>query len=324
MLGMDDLVAAFGDHLRTEKRASLETVRAYLADVRELCAHFKEKRQREATPRDFDIIAVRSYLASRFGRNEAITISRKLSSVRAFLRFLLREHLIDENVALLLRAPKAKQRLPQFLTVEQAGALVEAPRGPAPPRRHAPTAAEGASEDAPRRLQQEAEALRDAAILEVMYVAGLRVGETVALDLGDVEGDLIRVRHGKGDKERVVPLGKKAREALDAWLAVRPTLAKPASAAALYLTRRGARFGTRQVRRIVDAWAATSSVPRTHPHALRHSYATHLLGSGADLRSIQELLGHASLQTTARYAHVDVEYLMAQYARHPRAEKKSE
>ena len=305
---MQSLVAAFRDHLRTEKRASPETVRAYLANVEELCAFVAEKKKRPGVPSDFDVMAIRGYLASLFGRNQPVTVSRKLSSVRAFLRFLRRERLIEENVALLLRAPKAKKLLPQFLTVEQAGALVEAPGSP------------NAKSQPGRCL--EAEALRDAAILEVMYGAGLRVGEVVALDLGDVDGEMLRVRHGKGDKERLVPLGKKAREALDHWLAVRPSLVKAQSASAIFLTKRGARFGTRQVRRIVDAWAALSSVPRTHPHALRHSYATHLLGSGADLRSIQELLGHASLQTTARYAHVDVEYLMAQYARHPRAEKK--
>jgi integrase/recombinase XerC len=210
-------------------------------------------------------------------------------------------------VAVLVRAPKAKKLLPRFLTPEQAAALVEAP----------------ARRAEPRRQRRPAESARDRALLELLYGTGLRVGEAVALDLDDVGGGEVRVRHGKGDKERRVPLGEKAREAVADYLAERPRLAHPRSAkldgSALFVTRRGARMGQREVRRILDGWAGRAGVPRTHPHALRHSYATHLLGSGADLRAIQELLGHASLKTTARYAHVDLQYLMDQYAKHPHA-----
>jgi len=140
----------------------------------------------------------------------------------------------------------------------------------------------------------------------------------VGLDLGDVEHAEVRVRQGKGRKDRVVPLGKKARAAIDAWLAVR-SLLEP-DGPQLFVSARGGRMDPRAVRRRLDRHAIEAGANKTHPHALRHSYATHLLGSGADLRSIQELLGHASLKTTARYAHVDVEYLMKQYAdHHPRA-----
>ena len=308
---MREPIARFADHLRSEVRASKETVRAYLANVEELDAFIAAKRGRDARPADLDIPTVRAYLASLFERNEAVTIGRKLSAVRAFCRFLRRERLIEENVAVLVRAPKAKKLLPQFLTPEQAAALVEAP---ARPRR-------GRQGGAP------AEAARDRALLELLYGTGLRVGEAVALDLGDLSAGEVRVRHGKGDKERHVPLGDKARQALDGYLALRSGLAHPKSGfldgSALFVTRRGARIGQREVRRLVDAWAARAGVPPTHPHALRHSYATHLLGSGADLRAIQELLGHASLKTTARYAHVDLQYLMDQYARHPHAGKGS-
>lgn len=314
---MDELLCRFRQYLETERRASDHTVRAYVRNAEELVAFIAAKRGRAARPADLDVPTLRSYLASLFGRNEAATVSRKLSAARAFLRFLRRERIVEENVALLLRPPKAKQLLPGFLTVEQAGALMESPKGRVLAK-HAPA----------RPALREVEPLRDRALLELMYGAGLRVGELVSLDRDDLEGaggELVRVRHGKGRKQRVVPVGRKAREALDAYLAVRASLLSPSSSPgepALFLSNRGRRLGVRQVRRAVDAWAVAAGVPRTHPHALRHSYATHLLGSGADLRSIQELLGHATLKTTARYAHVDLEYLMSQYARHPHAGKK--
>jgi integrase/recombinase XerC len=249
---------------------------------------------------------LRSYLASLFELNEPSTIARKLSAVRAFLRFLRREKVIEENVAMLLRPPKAKKSLPSFLTVEQAGVLVEAPL--------------------------TVDKLRDAAIFEVLYGCGLRVSECVGLDLVDLESDMVRVRAGKGRKDRLVPLGEQARTAILAWLALRPRLAPSGAAGgaersgivdpssdALFVNARGGRVTARSVRRFLDAHAQTAGVPKTHPHALRHSYATHLLGSGADLRAIQELLGHASLKTTARYAHVDFEYLARAYQHHPHA-----
>jgi integrase/recombinase XerC len=163
--------------------------------------------------------------------------------------------------------------------------------------------------------------LRDAAIFEVMYGSGLRVSECVGLDLADIDNDEIRVRRGKGGKDRVAPLGEKAKQALERWLARRAAL-KP-TGNALFVNARGGRVSARSVRRFVDQHAIKAGVPKTHPHALRHSFATHLLGSGADLRSIQELLGHASISTTARYAHVDLQYLMKQHDLHPRAHRPS-
>jgi integrase/recombinase XerC len=292
---LDELAERFSAHLATEKRASPHTVRAYLGNLAELIAFARERGR--TVPSAIDIPILRSYLASLFAANEPATVARKLSAVRAFLRFLRRERLIEENVALLLRPPKAKKSLPSFLTVEQAATLVEAPLQP--------------------DEQETPLALRDAAIFEVLYGAGLRVSECVGLDLGDLTRDELRVRAGKGRKDRVVPLGCKARRAIDAWLAKRPLLTPKSPA--LFVNARGGRVSARSVRRFVDRHALLAGVPKTHPHALRHSYATHLLGSGADLRSIQELLGHASLKTTARYAHVNFEYLAAAYASHPRA-----
>jgi integrase/recombinase XerC len=218
--------------------------------------------------------------------------------VRAFLRFLRRERVVEENVAMLLRPPKARKSLPTFLTVEQAAALVEAPLRQGKP---GPLSA------------------RDAALLEIMYGCGLRVSECVGLDIGDLDGDYVNVRLGKGRKDRKVPVGKKAKEAIARWLDERKQLTLGDEA--LFVNARGRRLTARSVRRFVDAQAIRGGVPKTHPHALRHSYATHLLSSGADLRSIQDLLGHASLTTTARYAHVNFDYLAKAYAHHPHSGK---
>jgi integrase/recombinase XerC len=292
---MKELVERFRQHLEAEKRASPHTVRAYLLNVEQLLAFVREKRGREMRPGDLDIPLLRSYLASLFDANEPVTIARKLSAVRAFVRYLRRERVVDENLAMLVKPPKPKKGLPQFLTVEQAASLVTAPSG-----------------DGPLPL-------RDAAILEVIYGCGLRVSECANLDVGDIDAGELRVRMGKGRKDRVVPLGEKASEAVQKWLPARLAL-KPDSQA-LFVNARGGRVTARSIRRFVDKHALRGDVPPTHPHALRHSYATHLLGSGADLRSIQELLGHASIQTTARYAHVNLQYLSEQYGAHPRAGK---
>ena len=300
MARVQALVDRFTDYLKAERRASSNTVRAYLVNVRQLTDFLTAKLGRAVTPPDLDLTNLRLFLASLFSQNETVTIARKLAALRTFMRFLRRERAIAENVARLLDPPKQKHKLPQFLTPEQATALMEAP---------------GKMSARTKPLFK----LRDAALLEVMYGSGLRVSETVGLDLCDLESTELRVRHGKGNKQRIVPLGAKARTALDAWLKQRPQL-RPRDNA-LFLNLSGARVSTRWVHKLVGRHAFEGDVPRTHPHALRHSFATHLLGSGADLRSIQELLGHASIQTTARYAHVDLEYLARQYERHPHAEK---
>jgi integrase/recombinase XerC len=325
MQSLPQLIARFRTYLTTEKRASPHTVRNYLLNVEQL-AEFMRVKGRPERAGDVDIMLLRSYLASLFEANEPSTISRKLSAIRAFLRFLRREHVIEENVAMLVRPPKAGKTLPSFLTPEDAGVLMESPlRGRRPAR---PETVTRAAADA--RLTTSEPSLaplpsgppgprdeRDAAIFEVLYGCGLRVSECVGLDLVDLEADCVRVRSGKGRKDRVVPLGDKARQALDRWLALRGTLSPTSDA--LFVNARGGRVTARSVRRFVDGHAHAAELPKTHPHALRHSYATHLLASGADLRAIQELLGHASLSTTSRYAHVDFQYLAKAYASHPHA-----
>jgi integrase/recombinase XerC len=247
-------------------------------------------------------------VASLHGRNDPVTVGRKLSSLRTFFRLLVRRRLAAGSPVAALRGPKRARRLPSFLAKDEAARLLD----PVPP----PPTGVAAAEEA-----------RDRALFEVLYGAGLRISEACNLDIADVTRDgagaRVGVRQGKGRKDRIVPLGSKGRAAIDGYLARRTALLgrKPEAPQALFLTRRGRRLGPRQARRLLDRQCAVTGVKRVSPHALRHSFATHLLGEGADLRSIQELLGHASLRTTQRYAQVDIDHLMRVYDRaHPRAQ----
>jgi integrase/recombinase XerC len=262
-----------------------------------------------------DAIDVRAHLATLFERNEASSISRKLSSLRAFFRFLEKRGVVAGNPARAVRAPKRKRALPRALDVDDTFQLVEAPERAAPARRRLSPA---------ERDRAAALRLRDRALLEVLYGSGLRVSECVGLDLDDLDDGsygtiVLHVRHGKGGKERIVPLGAKAADALAAWRAVRASLT--ADPRALFVGATGGRLTTRSVQRQVRRWVAAAGItqPAT-PHALRHSFATHLLDGGADLRTIQELLGHASLASTQIYTRVSLDHLMSVYDdAHPRA-----
>lgn len=313
---MDSLVALFRQHLESEKRASPHTVRAYLGDLGEFLAFVRARRTDqngeapEPTVGQLDIIACRSYLASLHGKNDPATMGRKLSSLRTFFRLLVRRKRIATNPLAGLRGPKRAQRLPAFLGKDEAARLLDGQ---------------------PAQPHSAFEHARDQALFEVLYASGLRISEACHLDLGDVvpegSGATISVREGKGRKDRIVPCGGKAWHALSDYLPLRAALVertlsarKPADPQALFLSRRGLRMGDREARRKLDRRELENSVKRVSPHALRHSFATHLLGEGADLRSIQEMLGHASLRTTQRYAQVDIDHLMAVYDKaHPRA-----
>ncbi len=254
---------------------------------------------------------MRAYLAALVGpkddrkANDAASIARKLSSLRAFFRFLARRAAdsgVTENPAALVKSPKRRKPLPRALSVDQTFALVEAPR------------------------DASAAGRRDRACLEVLYGAGLRVSECCGLDLddGDRRGGLVRVRKGKGKKQRLVPLGGKAMAAIDAYLEVRGALAHPKTHAidpvALFVNARGGRLTPRSVQRHMEAYVVTAGVPKATPHAMRHSFATHLLDGGADLRAIQELLGHASLSSTQIYTKMSLDHLMSVYDKaHPHA-----
>jgi integrase/recombinase XerC len=305
--GFEEALRAFERHLRAERNLSPHTCRAYVADAREL-AVFLGPRARPERLRADD---VRRFLAEGHGRRSPATQGRKLASLRAFFRFLVREGALDADPSTGVPTPRAARRLPHPLPVDDCGSLME------------PPAARRAGV-APDRAE-----LRDRAMAELLYGAGLRVGELVALDVRDLDLHRGEVRvWGKGGKERVVPLPARSREALRAWLDLRRrpgVLAEPLFTA--LRSRRGEpprRLDARDVRRRLRRRALTAGIAdRVHPHRLRHSYATHLLDMGADLRGIQELLGHASLSTTQKYTAVSAERLVEAYDRaHPRARRR--
>ena len=300
---MKHQVESFLASLTHERRGSGHTVRAYGRDLAEFSDFVKEKTGREPSPGDLDIPQVRGYLASLFGRNDPSTIARKLSTLRSFGTFLVRRGIRADNPVKLVAMPRRPRVLPRFLSVDEACNVMETPNSETPAGR------------------------RDRALLEVMYGSGLRVSELCALDVEDVERtqSTVKVRQGKGGKERIVPLGGAAMKALDGYLELRGKLRHPRTRAqdprALFLNVRGGRLTTRSVARLVNKSSVQAGTRVTvSPHALRHSCATHLLDGGADLRSIQEILGHASLRTTQRYTHLSIDHLMNVYDRaHPRA-----
>jgi integrase/recombinase XerC len=289
---MDAAVGSFLEYLGVERGASPHTLRSYAADLTEFTRFLTEEKI-GGLP-GADTRAVRAYVARLHQRRlSKATIARKLAAVRSCFRFLARRGALPANPARQVRSPRLGRRLPSFLPVDEATILLNAPPEP--------TTA-GA---------------RDRALLELLYASGLRVAEGCGLDLDDLDEARRTVRVvGKGDKERVVPVGETALEALAAYLAMRGRQRGP-----LFLNARGGRLTPRSAHRIVRARARQVGIDqRVTPHTLRHSFATHMLGAGADLRLIQELLGHSRLSTTQRYTHVSPEHLMRVYDRaHPRA-----
>jgi integrase/recombinase XerC len=299
MAVLHEQVETFLRYLAQERRAADRTVETYGRDLRALASYLHAQQPLKCDAAALSTRDLRSYLAATTRGQEPATIGRKVAALRAFYRFLRRRAGLAENPARALVAPKLRRKLPTFLSVEKAGETVEMPTDRA----------------------SDASALRDRAMLEVLYGSGLRVSELVGLDLTsiDLDAGIARVL-GKGSKERLVPLGKAARDALHEYLAVRGELrGRDQDANALFLSTRGLRFHVRHVQLLTKRYGALATGTQAlHPHALRHSCATHLLEAGADLRSIQELLGHASLSTTQRYTHVSTDQLQAVYAKaHP-------
>ena len=312
----DAAIAAFRTYLEVERNYSPRTTEVYLRDVTALRTHLREKRGKDAPLARLSAIEVRSQLAALFGENGPATINRKLSSVRAFCRFLVKRGVLAGNPAAGVRGPKKPKPLPRALDVDDAFRLVEAPATTGRTSHRTLSA----TEEARHQLLR----LRDVALLELLYGTGLRVSEACALDTTDIDRDrygtpMLLVRKGKGDKSRQVPLGGAADRAITAYLPARGQLA--ASDRALFVNAGGARLTPRSVQRMVKQWTIAGGVhAHTTPHGLRHSFATHLLDGGVDLRAIQELLGHASLSSTQIYTKVSLDHLMKVYDdSHPRA-----
>ncbi|WP_262848977.1 tyrosine recombinase XerC [Mumia quercus] len=295
-----DALEAYERHLRSERGLSEHTVRAYTGDLDQLSSHAEALGVRD--PSALDLRALRSFLAAQQVRGRSrSTLSRRAAAVRRFTAWMVRTGRADEDAGALLVNPRRHRELPAVLRQDEVRALLDA---------------------AADRAEGDAVGVRDVAILELLYATGIRVGELCGLDVDDVDHarSVVRVV-GKGDKERSVPFGRPAARALERWLGLRGTLAVEGSGPALFLGKRGGRIDPRTVRRMVHARIEdVEGAPDLGPHGLRHTAATHLLEGGADLRSVQELLGHASLATTQLYTHVSSERLRQAYAQaHPRA-----
>lgn len=293
---------AFAGYLSGERAVSAHTRRAYLGDLRSLLAHAAS--EGAAGLKDLELGNFRRWLGSQSSAGASrATLARRSATARAFTAWALREELIDVDPALRLKAPKREGSLPAVLQASQLTRLLEGLDV---------SAAEG-----------EPMAVRNRAIVELLYATGVRVGELAGLDIDDLDSDRRTLRVlGKGNKERTVPFGVPAAVAIDDWLRRgRPALAKDHSGPALFLGARGKRVDQRQVRALVNAlFEALGDTSASGPHALRHSAATHLLDGGADLRAVQEILGHSSLATTQIYTHVSVDRLRRSYQQaHPRA-----
>jgi integrase/recombinase XerC len=298
----DEILDRFTRHLRSERGLSEHSVRAYRGDVASLLEH--ASRMGRGVAADLDLLTLRSWLAGQATRGRArATLARRAAAARTFTAWAHRQGLAPADAGALLATPRTGRSLPGVLRRDEADALLD-------------VAGLAADEGTPAGL-------RDVAVLEVLYASGIRVGELCGLDVDDVDQArrVLRVL-GKGAKERTVPIGAPAARAVDRWLADgRPALATPGSGPALFLGTRGRRLDPRTVRRAVHRLLAhVPGAPDLGPHGLRHSAATHLLEGGADLRSVQELLGHATLATTQIYTHVSVDRLKASYDQaHPRA-----
>lgn len=297
---MQNYVDRFIEHMRTDKRMSEHTVNAYSLDINDFIT-WCEGAGQDAAPENIDIRAARRYLATlqREGRARK-TIARRISSLRSFFKYLKSAGVVEHNIFKTLDTPKLERKLPEFLYTDEVSALMNAPDCETPG------------------------GLRDRAILEMLYSAGLRVSELTALELQHLPsrgGDELLIM-GKGRKERIVFVGSQALDAVDRYLENgRPVLLKEAPTSALFLNRSGGRITPRSVQRMIKKYIHEIAITKNiTPHSLRHSFATHLMNNGADLRSIQELLGHASLSTTQIYSHISTRRLKDAYdMSHPRA-----
>jgi integrase/recombinase XerC len=303
-LSLADGVRDFLQFLISERRASRHTASAYGRDLKQLCAFADERRSGGCDVAAVDVYLLRGWLGELARTVQPASVARKVAAVRSLFRFLQLRGLVANNPASLLATPKVRKPLPTFVGVDAARDVMDAASGQRPSEQ------------------------RDRVALEILYGSGLRVSELVGLDLADVDLAALTLRvNGKGNKQRMVPLGRAAATAIEQYLQVRQQVARPGAVvhpAALLVSRRGARLGVRHVQLLVHKTGALGAGRADlHPHALRHTCATHMLEGGADLRAIQEMLGHASLATTQRYTHVSLDHLMKVYdAAHPMARQR--
>ncbi|MFQ5721633.1 MAG: tyrosine recombinase XerC [Candidatus Aminicenantales bacterium] len=295
---MEKKLHKFLDFLRYERNASPYTIASYRRDLNQLKNYLKQKR---ISLRDLDNITLRGFLSSLFQRgNKKSTVARKLASTRSFLQYCLQKGWLEDNPAQVVATPKQGKNVPSFLSEEEMAHFLDLPKKP-----------------------KNVLDYRDRALLELLYATGIRVGELVGMNVEDINFSqrLIRVR-GKGKKERLLPFGRKAASSLRDYLNWRILINQGRiEEEALFLNFRGRRLSSRSVERIVDKYIKRAALRRKiSPHSLRHSFASHLLSRGADLRVIQELLGHESLATTQKYTHIDLKQLLQVYRKsHPRS-----
>lgn len=312
---MEKFLTMFKEYLKVEKNRSLHTISAYIGDLNQFQAFLAGKGQ-VAKIGEIDHLTIRSYIGSLYKKDKKSSIGRKLASIRSFFDFLVKKGYLENNPAKMVSIPKREKTLPSFMSVDEAFALMDAPKG------------------------ASLKAYRDKAIFETLYSCGIRVSELVGMNVDDMDlkEGILRVM-GKGNKERIVPVGGKAVEAIEEYLKIsgqgsgasgqqKPTqINRPPTTGhrPLFLNLRGGRLTQRSVERFVKKYTSGIAVgKKVTPHSLRHTFATHLLGNGADLRGIQEMLGHASLSTTQKYTHLSMERLMAVYDQaHPKARKGS-
>jgi integrase/recombinase XerC len=305
---MQQYIDRFADYLKYQRNASAHTLRNYLSDLGQfydhLCPRDSDGNRAEIDIRQIDHITIREYMASLYrDSRKKSSIARKLATLRTFFKFLCREQVLESNPARLVSSPRQEKRLPKVISVDDVVHFIETPN------------------------TETMLGKRDRAIIELLYATGCRVSEIAGMNLADfdLKNQTIRVR-GKGRKERFVPFGSKAKEALNAYLLERSSLLAEApehkrDANAVFLNYQGTRISTRSIARLIEKYVKECALAQNiSPHSLRHSVATHLLSAGADLRAIQELLGHARLSTTQIYTHVSIEQLMQVYDKaHPRA-----
>ncbi len=305
---MQEYIDQFCDHLTYERNVSPHTLRNYLSDLMQFYDHLapadKEGNRRHVDVRQVDNLTIREYLSALYEQKRKKTsIARKLATLRTFFKFLCREEVLKLNPARLVASPRLEKKLPVTLSVEDVVRFIETPDTDTPLGK------------------------RDRAVLELLYGTGMRVSELCGLNLDDIDYSHMSIRvRGKGRKERIVPFGTKAKEALEVYLGVRGELLAEATEderdpMAIFLNYQGTRISTRSVGRMIDKYLKiVADMRNISPHSLRHSFATHLLNAGADLRAIQELLGHARLSTTQKYTHVSHERMMEVYDKaHPKA-----